>query len=178
MPQQEYSALMKLQKRQLPDPQGRDGLIIVGNYPQLDLRFNQVEYKTSKHGVAHGLCVDSNGKTPKSEAISLRNSLLDMPNRPNIKQFSNGQYQGGTPKSCDSINLFDLDTNLIAVYKKFPDGSYLFLTTCKLNQIERQNLIVTDGNFMTEKVLNNLKAVSTNVINNKYNNITDTNNTN
>ena len=45
MPQVQYSGLTKSEKRQLTDPQGRDGFIQVGNYPRLDIRFNQVEYK-------------------------------------------------------------------------------------------------------------------------------------
>ena len=86
MPQQQYSGMTKSERRQLPDPRGRDGVIKVEGYPQLDLRFNQVEYKTPKHGPDHGLPKESNGKTPKTDAniLALRNSLLDMPNRQNI----------------------------------------------------------------------------------------------
>ena len=106
MPQQQYSGLTKSQKRQLPDPRGRDGSIEVDGYPRLDLRFNQVEFKT-----------------PKTEAnvIALRDSLLDMPNRENIVWYTDGQYQGGTKRGCDCVNLFDPDTNVIAVYQKQPD---------------------------------------------------------
>jgi hypothetical protein len=67
----------------LPDPKGRDRCIKVEGYPRLDLRFNQVEFKTPKHGAAHGLPINSNGKTPKSEAIALRDSLIDMANKQN-----------------------------------------------------------------------------------------------
>lgn len=35
-------------------------------YLKLDLRFNQVEFKTPKHGPDHELPVDSKGKTPKT----------------------------------------------------------------------------------------------------------------
>lgn len=81
MPQQQYSGMAGWERRQLPDPLGRDGFIKVEGYPRLDLRFNQVEFKTPKHGPDHGLPVGSNGKTPKTEAITLRDSLIDMPNR-------------------------------------------------------------------------------------------------
>jgi hypothetical protein len=170
MPQQQYSGMTKSERRQLPDPRGRDGFIEVEGYPRLDLRFNQVEFKTPKHGPDHGLYVDSNGKTPKTEAITLRDSLIDMPNRQNIIWYTDGQYQGGTTRRCDCVNLFDQDTNLIAVYQKQPGGSNLFLTTCKLTQMERDHFMATNGNFVTEKVLNEQSAVSTNIQDNTDNN--------
>ena len=76
-----------------------------------------------------------------------------MPNRQNIVWYTDGQYQGGTPRGCDCVNLFDPDTNLIAVYQKQPDGSNLFLTTFKLNDNEVNHLEVTNGNFLSEKML-------------------------
>jgi hypothetical protein len=92
MPQQEYSGMTKSEKRQLPDPIGRDRSINVDGYPRLDLRFNQVEYKTPKHGKDHGLPVGKTGKTPKTEAnaIGLRDSLVAMPNRENIVWYTDG----------------------------------------------------------------------------------------
>ena len=106
MPQQEYSALTKSERRQLPDPRGRDRFIDVDGYPRLDMRFNQIEFKTPK--------IEAN-------AIDLRDSLLDMPNRENIVWYTDGQYQRGTKRGCDCVNLFDPDTNVIAVYQKQPD---------------------------------------------------------
>ena len=83
MSQQEYSGMTKSERRKLPDPLGRDRCINVDGQPKLNLRFNQVEFKTPKHGKDHGLPVDTNGKTPKTEAnaIALRDSLVDMANR-------------------------------------------------------------------------------------------------
>ena len=91
MPQQEYSGMTKSERRQLPDPIGRDRSINVDGYPRLDLRFNQVEFKTPKHGKDHGLPVDKTGKTPKTEAnaIALRDSLIDMPNSQDIIWYIN-----------------------------------------------------------------------------------------
>jgi hypothetical protein len=163
MTQQEYSSMTKSKRRQLPDPRGRDRFINVDGSPRLDLRFNQVEFKTPSHGKDHGLPVGINNKTPKTEAnaIALRDSLLDMPNRENIVWYTDGQYQGGTDRGCDSVNLFDPDTNVIAVYEKKPDGSNLFLTTCTLTDIEIDHLKSTNGNFVTEKVLEQQNWVST-----------------
>ena len=109
------------------------------------MRFNQVEYKTPKHGKDHDLPIGNNVKTPKTEAnaIALCDSLVDMPNRENIVWYTDVQYQGGTARGCDSVNLFDPDTNVIAVYSKQPDGSYSFLTTCTLTEkiLEQQNWV-------------------------------------
>jgi hypothetical protein len=84
MPQQQYSGLTKAEKRQLPDPRGRDGSI-------------EVEFKTPKHGSDHGLPTDGNGKIPKTEAntIALSDSLINMPNRQNLQWYEEGMYQGG-----------------------------------------------------------------------------------
>jgi hypothetical protein len=163
MPQQEYSGMTKSERRQLSDPRGRDKFINVDGSPRLDLRFNQVEFKTPKHGRDHGLPVGNNGKTPKTEAnaIALRDSLLGMPNRENIVWYTDAQYQGGTDRGCDCVNLFDPDTNVIAVYEKNPDGSNLFLTTCTLTDRERDHLKSTNGNFVTEKILEQQNSVST-----------------
>ena len=165
MPQEKYSSLTKSERRQLADPLGRDGSIEIDGYPRLDLRFNQVEFKTPKHGPDHGLPVNSNGKTPKTEAnaLALRDSLIDMPNKPNVIWYKEGMYQVGTPRECDSVNLFDPDTNLIAVYQKQPDGTNLFLTTARLTQTERNHLMLTNGNFVTEKVLYEQQALSTQI---------------
>ena len=162
MPQQEYSDITKSEKRKLPDPRGRDRSINVNGYPRLDLRFNQVEFKTPKHGGDHGLPVDNNGKTLKTEAnaIALRDSLVNMPNKANIVWYTDGQYQGGTDHGCASVNLFDPDTNIIAVYEKQPDGSNLFLTTCTLTETERDHLKSTNGNFVTDKILEQQNWVS------------------
>ena len=51
------------------------------------------------------------------------------------------------------MNLFDPDTNVIAVYQKQLDGSYLFLTTCTLTDREIDHLESTNGNFVTDKIL-------------------------
>ena len=165
MPQPQYSALTKSEKRQLADPKGRDGFIQIEGYPRLDLRFNQVKYKTPKHGPDHGLPKDSNGTTPKTDAntIALRDSLIDMPNRQDIVWYTDGQYQGGTQRGCDCVNLFDPDTNLIAVYQKQPDGSNLFLTTCILTPLEVKHLKDSNGNFLPEKMIKQQSAVSTNI---------------
>ena len=161
MSQHEYSAMTKFQRRQLPNP--RDGFINVDGCPRLEIRFNQVKFKTPKHGKIHGLPFDSKTRrTPKTEenAIALRNSLINMSNKQNIIWYTDGKYQGGTERGCDSVNLFDPDTNIIAVYEKQSDGTCLFLTTCRLRRVEAKHLKDSNGNFLTEKVINQQNAVS------------------
>merc|ERR1712115_468521 len=93
-------------------------------------------------------------------AIALRNSLINMSNKQNIIWYTDGKYQGGTERGCDSVNLFDPDTNIIAVYEKQSDGTCLFLTTCRLRRVEAKHLKDSNGNFLTEKVINQQNAVS------------------
>ena len=64
MPQTEYSSLSKFEKRQLADPLAHDRAIDIGDYPKLDLQYNQVYYKAPKHGPDHNLPVNAKGQTP------------------------------------------------------------------------------------------------------------------
>ena len=157
MPQTKYSSMTKSERRKLPDIEGRDKFIKINGYPRLDLMFYQVQFKTPAHAKEHGLFVDeATGKTPDTEeyGIALRDALIDMAKKQNIVWYPNGQYQGGTPKACKSVNLFDPDTRVITVYEKQPDGRYMLLTTCTLTPTEIEHLKDIDGNFLTEKMIN------------------------
>ena len=71
MPHQDFTALTKEQRRNLPDP--RDGFIDVEGHPKLTVRYGQVEFKTADHGKVPGLPVNEKVKTPKMEAKFLSN---------------------------------------------------------------------------------------------------------
>lgn len=118
-----------------------------------------MKFKTPKHGKVHGLPTNENGKTPKTEenALAYRDSLIATANKPDLTWYEDGMYQGGTPRGCDSVNIFDKDTKTLDVYQKQPDGSNLFLTSCKLTPIEETHLDESNGNFVTETVLNDQK---------------------
>lgn len=105
----------------------------------------------------------------KSDANIIRDSLVEMPNIQDIVWYTDGQYQGGTPRCYDCVNIFDPDTNLIAVYQKQPDGSNLLLTTCTLTSLEVKDLKDTNGTFLTEKMIKEQSAVSTNISTNTNN---------
>ena len=161
MSQHEYSAMTKFQRRQLPNP--RAGFINVDGCPRLEIRFNQVKFKTPKHGKIHGLPFDSKTRrAPNTEenAIALRNSLINMANKQNIIWYTDGEYQRGTKRGCDSVNLFDPDTNIIPIYEKQSDGTCLFLTTCQLDEAEATHLKNSNGNFLTKTMINQQNAVS------------------
>ncbi len=158
MPHQDFTALTKEQRRNLPDP--RDGFIIEEGHPHLVARYGQVKFKTPEHGPVHGLPTNKNGKTQKTEknALALRDSIvnINMPNRKDIVWFDNGMYQGGTERGYDSVNLYDRKTGIIAVFKKQEDGKYSqFTTSCKLTRMEQAYLFESGGNFVTEKNLLN-----------------------
>jgi len=156
MPHQDFAGLTKEQKRNLPDP--RDGFIDVEGHPKLIIRYGQASFKTPKHGSIHGLPVDGNGRTPKTEqnTLDLRDSLVEMANTEGNIFFDNGGYQKGTERGYDSVNLYDINERVIAVYRKQENGEYLFSTTCKLTPIEEAHLYKSNGNFVTEVVLKDL----------------------
>jgi hypothetical protein len=160
MPHQDFTALTKEERRNLPDP--RDGFIDVEGHPKLTARYGQVKYKTPDHGDIHGLPTNEKGKTPKTEAnaLSLRDSLVKMPEREGIQWFDNGGYQKGTKRGYDSVNLYDKDKRVIAIYKKQENGEYLFSTTCEVTGKEEAHLLESGGNYLTEAVLNNQKALT------------------
>ena len=165
-PQEQYSSLSKSQKRQLADAKGRDRTIAYEGKPKLDVKFNQIFYKSPKHANVHGAPVNENGRVEKNEknALIMRDSIVNMPHRKNIIWYEDGQYQGGTPRGAAAINLFDPDTNVISVFTKQEDGSYSFLTTTKLTFLEEQHLKATNGNFVTQRVLEEQQSISTQVI--------------
>ena len=85
MSHQEYTSLTKEQRRNLPDV--KDRFIDVEGHPKLIARYGQVKSKTPDHGDIHGLPTNERGKTPKTEAnaLSLRDSLVKMPEREGIQ---------------------------------------------------------------------------------------------
>ena len=69
-------------------------------------------------------------------------------------------YQGGTMRGYDSVNLYDPDTDVIAVFRKRSNGQYsLFATTCKLTDMERDFFLSSGGNFVTEPNLKDPKIL-------------------
>lgn len=116
-----------------------------------------MNFKMADHCPVHGLPTNQKGRTPKTEknALALQDSIFNMPNRKDIVWFENGMYQGGTERGYDSVNIFDKETDTIAVFKKDENGEYSrFSTTCTLTEMERNHLFESGGNFVTE---NNFK---------------------
>lgn len=157
MPQDTYSNMPKAEKRKLADPNGRDASVSVENKPTVIFRYNQVKYKTPKHGADFGLVRNKEGKVEKSEknAIAYRDSMVNMANRKDkaIEWYNDGEYQSGTPDECKTVNIYDKETQIIIVFEKQKDGTNLYLTSCKCSEIEVEHLIETEGKFVTEKIL-------------------------
>lgn len=79
-----------------------------------------------------------------------------MPNRKSIVWFDNAMYQGGTERGYNSVNIYDPETQVIAVFRKQGDGELsLFTTICQLTPRERDYFLQSNGNFVTEKNLLN-----------------------
>ena len=78
-----------------------------------------------------------------------------MPKKENIVWFDRGMYQGGTERGYNSVNIFDKDTNTIAVFRKDENEKYnRFTTTCILTDTERKYLFNNNGNFVMDNNLN------------------------
>lgn len=70
-------------------------------------------------------------------------SIVNMPNRDNVRWFVDGTYQGGTDREFEAIHIYDLDKQVIAVFKK---STGKFVTTCQVTEKEDAGLKAT-GNF-------------------------------
>lgn len=130
-----------------------DREIIFEGRPKLSIKFWQVRHKLLMHGSAHGLdyteklnCKRKTAKTDEN-TLKLIQSLVEMPNRNNVQWFENGIYKGGRDSGFKSIFIYDLDQQVIAVYKK-ETGE--FFTTCQLTPKEHDLLLET-GNFCSSK---------------------------
>ena len=147
MPHQEFVGLTKEERRALPH--SNDMKIIHEGRPELEVGFWQSKFKVGDHGAVHDLpyTVKSNGgtKTKKSDdnTLKMMGSIVDMPNRNNVKWFEDGTYQDGTDRGFEAIHIYDLDKKVIAVFKK---STGKFVTTCQLDRDEPNELLKT-GNF-------------------------------
>lgn len=148
MPQSDFSALSKADKRRLYDI--RDMKIKHEGYPELDVGFWQSEKKVRKHGAIHGLeytVHEKNGGTitEKSEenVLKMMRSIVDMPNRDKVEWFVNGTFQNGTKRQFEAIHIYDPSNQIIAVFEK---STRKFVTTCQLTPEEAIELRAT-GNF-------------------------------
>ena len=147
MPHQEFVGLTKEERRQLPHP--NDMIINHEGYPELGVGFWQSKLKVGDHGAVHGLpyTVKTNDgtKTEKTDdnTLKMMRSVVDMPNRDNVRWFEDGTYQGGTDRGFEAIHIYDLDKQVIGVFKKLTGK---FVTTCQLDRDEHNELLET-GNF-------------------------------
>jgi hypothetical protein len=147
MPHEEFVGLTKEERRALPH--SNDMKIIHEGRPELEVGFWQSKFKVGDHGAVHDLSytIKANGgtKTEKTDdnALKMMRSIVDMPNRDNVRWFEDGTYQGGTDRGFEAIHIYDLDKQVIAVFKK---STGKFVTTCQLTEKEDAELKAT-GNF-------------------------------
>ena len=152
MPHEEFAGLRKEERRALPH--NNDMKIIHEGRPDLEIGFWQSKFKVGDHGAIHDLpyTLKANGgtKTEKNDdnALKMMRSIVDMPNRDNVRWFEHGTYQSGTDREFEAIHIYDLDKKVIAVFKK---STGKFVTTCQLDRDEHDELLET-GNFGGGKV--------------------------
>lgn len=146
MPHQEFTDLTKENRRQLPHH--HDKIIDVEGHPRLRVGFWQSRFKVVDHGAVHGLPyrVKNNGgtNTEKSDdnALSMMQSIADMPYRPNAVWFDQDDvtYQGGTDREFPAVYILDGDTRVVAVFNKQTGN---FVTTFQLDEEEETELKTT-----------------------------------
>lgn len=144
MSHQEFVDLTKKEKRQLPHTN-----YIKLNYegqPTLTVGYWQSQFKVKDHGAIHELeyTLKKNGATKTEDnTLKFMRSVADMPNQKNVKWFDDGTYLGGTDREFPAVHIYDLDKQIIAVFKK---STGKFVSSCQLADPEHDKLMET-GNF-------------------------------
>jgi hypothetical protein len=93
-------------------------------HSELTVGYWQAKYKLRDHGAVHGLSYtvkDNGGTQTEKTEDNLRKfigSIADIPNRSNVKWFDHGTYQGGKNRGFDAVHIYDLDNQIIAVFRK------------------------------------------------------------
>jgi hypothetical protein len=160
IPHSEYIKMKPQERRSLPHVD--DGYYRKKGLTDLRVGFNQVEYKMPKHGKDHGLQPDNGNKISKSRTnvLFVRDDLLSMPDQEGVKRYEDGMFQGGTELGFETVNIFDSKRGLIAIYKKNEDGKPAeYVSSFKITPMERDHLISSSGNFVTQSNLKNPKVI-------------------
>jgi hypothetical protein len=117
-------------------------------YTNLYVGFWHSKFKVSDHGAVHDLPYIVNAKggtrTEKSDqnVSKMMRSIVNMPNRANVRWFEDGMYQGGTDHEFEAIHIYNLDKQVIAVFKK---STGKFVTTCQFSREEDTELKATEN---------------------------------
>ena len=164
--QQEFQKLTYLEKRHLPDP--RDAKITTSKYENgLTVNYWQVKWKLPKHYDIFNIVLEGK-KGSEEQVLQLRDLLVK--HQQNADKWYTGdsaQYQVRPEEILKTVNVYDSKTGIIAVYLKKPNGEPgQFLTVCKLKAAEQKWLQYTNGNFVTQSLLDkNEWSVPKNFIN-------------
>ena len=164
--QQEFERLTKLERRQLPDP--RDAKITTSKYENgLTVGYWQVKLKLPKHHDIFNIVLE--GKKGSEDQVLQLTDLLVQHQQKADKWYigDSSQYQVRPEEIWKTVNVYDSETGILAVYVKKPDGQPCqFLTVCQLTKKEKEWLQYTDGNFVTQSLLDkNEWSVPKNFIN-------------
>jgi hypothetical protein len=124
MPHQEFTDLMKEERRQLPYHNYKT--TDVESHQRLRVGFWQSRFKVADHGTFHGLPYslknNSGTKTKKSDdnALVMMQSIEDMPYRPNAIGFDEDDvtYQRRTDREFPAVSILDDYTKVVIVFNK------------------------------------------------------------
>jgi hypothetical protein len=157
--------MTKLQRRQAPDAYDRDLSVKHKDNLEVSLPFNQIDRKLPKHGMLFGIDVEENGKCARTETnvLKMQVSMVDLIQQDTSIWYLNDQYQLGTARGYDSINVYDPNTGIVIVFPKFSDGTGSYLTCCEISENEIKDFEATNGNFLTDNMISQQKSVSLDV---------------
>ena len=151
--QQEFEKMTQLERRQLPHP--RDAKITTSKYENgLTVGYWQVKRKLPKHHKIFNIVLE--GKKGSEKQVLQLTDLLVQHQQKADRWYTgdSGQYQVRPEEILNTVNVYDSETGIIAVYLKKPNGQPCqFLTVCKLTRKEQEWLDYTNGNFVTQSLL-------------------------
>lgn len=134
-------SLKTWEDRNQPNP--KDRFILVESRPELVIRRGQAKFKTKDHGAIAGLpySIKANGgtSTPKTEenVDIFMDVVEEVVKDLNSIWFEKGTYQGNTTRELESINVYNDESNRLAIFKR---STGEFVTLCEPTETEYEDL--------------------------------------
>ena len=163
MPQQAYNSLSRIDKTCLADSDGRDRSVQREGYESIEVTYNRIRHKFKKHSEICGLIPNpETGKIDRTEENMLFNrdflveqceSGITVQNDKRTYQCKhNGKIQKGT-------SVYNPDSGLLIFFDIHPNGERKLLTYFEFTDLERQYYLATNGEVVTEDVLNDSRFI-------------------
>lgn len=87
----------------------------------------------------------------------IQDKIVDMATNEDTVWYLDGQYQGGTKRGVQTINLVDEKMGIVCVFEKNKlNKPANFLTICKMEPGEKAFFDLNEGNFCTRSTIKTL----------------------